>query len=184
MQISKTNNQLTENFKESEFYSGSFDAPDSHFLHDSIPLISQYLRTFLSSPVSVNSTFRTSKHNLIVGGSSNSQHLKGNAVDLSFTDGAHIILTFDILNKGELFQTLLKMGVRGIGLYDTFIHFDFRSSLGKQKFDNFNFAFWDNRIKKKEGIDVANLIKGENKRYVFIPLLALFSVFLLKKLTS
>ena len=72
------------------------------------------------------------------------------------------------------------MGVSGIGLYDTFIHFDFREEKGNQNFEEFNYAFWDNRIKKKD-FEIMNLIKGENKRYINIPILVLSLIYLIKK---
>ena len=87
----------------------------------------------------------------------------------------------DILNKGNLFKTLLLMGVKGIGLYDTFIHFDFRKESGNQNFNEFNYSFWDNRIKKKD-YEIINLIKGENKRYINIPILVLSLIYLIKKI--
>ncbi len=180
MQISNIKTSISKNFLQSEFYSGSPDAPDFHYLNDKIVPLAQYLRDYFDTPIKVNSTFRTKYHNTLIGGSSNSQHLKGNAIDLKFTKGSHILLENDILNKGNLFKTLLLMGLTGVGLYDNFIHLDFREEKGNQNFEEFNYAFWDNRIKKKD-FEIMNLIKGENKRYINIPILVLSLIYLIKK---
>lgn len=161
MQITKSNKQLTKNFKEFEFYSKSPDAPESHYLDESLIHIAQEIRTFYSSPVKVNSTLRTKAHNLAVGGGLNSQHLLGNAIDLSFSSDVHEKLTNDLLNKTGVYNSLLKLGLGAFGLYDTFIHFDVR------KVDK-KIIYWDYRVKKKEGINLINLIKGENKRYLWL----------------
>lgn len=162
MQITKSNKQLTKNFKEFEFYSKSPDAPLSHYLDQRLIHIAQEIRTYYNSPVKVNSTLRTKSHNLAVGGGLKSQHLLGNAIDLGFSSEVHEKLTQDLINRTGVYNSLLKLGLGGLGLYDTFIHFDVREKT------NNRLAFWDYRVKKKEGINLINLTKGENKRYIWL----------------
>lgn len=90
----------------------------------------QQLRDRLGIPIIINSGFRTIEHNKKIGGSTNSQHLSGKAVDVS------------ILNQKLSIETIRDLaesvGFTGIGMYDTFIHLDVRPIPSK----------WDQRTKK------------------------------------
>ena len=66
-------------------------------------------------PFKINSAYRTKEHNAKIGGSPNSSHLKGLAVDISVTDSRQ---RFIVLNA------LLEVGFNRIGIADTFIHVD------------------------------------------------------------
>ncbi len=134
-----SNRQITVNFKESEFYSGSFNAPDTHCLDDNVIRAVQIIRDYFGVPVIIKSTYRTSSHNLSVGGSSKSQHLKGKAIDFTFKDKKYLDLYYQqIVNKWELYDLLKQSGVNGFGMYDNFMHIDTRQIP----------AFWDNSKKK------------------------------------
>jgi len=140
MQICKNSNkQLALNFMESEFYSGSFNAPDCHYLDTNLIKAVQIIRNYYGVPVAINSTFRTVEHNLSIGGASHSQHLTGHALDFTFSDKTYLDLYYnEIVNKGELYYRLKAIGINGLGMYDTFMHIDTRP----------NSAFWDNSKKK------------------------------------
>lgn len=82
------------------------------------------IRAIWNRPITINSAFRTIKYNKSVGGSPNSQHLVGKALDLQPPDGVSVIEFYNTvkLNADEL-------GVRGLGKYPTFIHCDIRDSI-------------------------------------------------------
>ena len=110
---------VRDNFRASEFYSKSYDAPDEHYFSDILADAVQFVRNYFSergydARISVSSTFRTYLGNQLSGGTSLSQHLGGNAVDWK--------------------------GVKGIGFYKTFFHFD--DGLYSENVRN-NFTAWD-----------------------------------------
>ncbi len=141
-QICKDGNaQITANFSEQELYSKSFDAPTCHFLSDKAIAGAQIIRDWAGVPVNITSTYRTEAGNTMIGGSSTSRHLDGAAIDLDFgSNDDRIIQDFydDIKCKGPLYRQLTQAGVRGIGIYDSFIHIDERSTK----------SFWDDSAGK------------------------------------
>lgn len=74
-------------------------------------------------PFHINSALRTPEDNKRVGGSPNSSHLKGLAVDISTKDS---ITRFKVLNA------LIKVGFTRIGIADTFIHVDLDKDKSQQ----------------------------------------------------
>jgi uncharacterized protein YcbK (DUF882 family) len=76
------------------------------------------LRAAVGLPLVVLSAYLTRAYNRAVGGAPNSQHLQGRALDLAPPDGwspiALLAVTQDI------------PAIRGLGLYDTFVHIDVR----------------------------------------------------------
>ena len=73
------------------------------------------LREALGEPLIIASGYRCSKHNAEVGGSPNSAHLTGKAVDLKINDSR---MRFKIMDY------LLSVGIDRIGIAKDFIHFD------------------------------------------------------------
>ena len=63
----------------------------------------------------VNSACRCTEHNRVVGGKANSAHLTGKACDVSCVGS---------VNRFMVISALLELGVRRIGLANSFIHFD------------------------------------------------------------
>ena len=149
------NTQLTEHFKTSEFFSKSPDAPNEHYLDDALIGAAELIRRYFGVPVRVNSSFRTKAHNKAIGGKSNSMHLSGKALDLSFPGNHDKLLKYhqEILTKGDLYKQLRQAGINGFGLYDNFLHIDTRPS-GKHQDSYGTYSFWDNRTwtKKKTSI--------------------------------
>lgn len=70
-------------------------------------------------PLKISSGYRCEYHNKEIGGSKNSQHVKGNAVD---------ILCPDHLSMGEFLWYVKQLPFDGIGYYEDsqFIHCDVR----------------------------------------------------------
>ena len=83
---------------------------DIKFLHEL-----DKAREIAGVPFVINSAFRTPEHNAKIGGSPNSSHMRGLAVDISVTDSRQ---RFIILNA------LIQVGFNRIGIAKTFIHVD------------------------------------------------------------
>ena len=80
----------------------------------------QTLRNHFNSPVTINSACRCPSYNVTVGGALNSQHPLGRAADI-------VVKKF----QPSVVQDYLKVahpGKFGIGVYDTFTHFDTRTN--------------------------------------------------------
>lgn len=93
-------------------------------------------------PLSVTSGFRNSKYNKKVGGATRSQHIRGNAVDISLDN-----LTV-AQQKALVDAVLSNPNVRGFGYYTTnnSIHFDVRTGAK---------SYWGGRTYGSKGFDRA-----------------------------
>lgn len=118
--------QLTENFNLQEF---ECTHPDhNHVQLDEVLLEKlQELRDFLGVPLIINSAYRCEERNKQVGGTRNSLHKEGKAVDISLS-------TIPVHIDG-LEEIAEHIGFDGIGKYYTFIHLDTRGYKAR----------WDNR---------------------------------------
>ncbi|WP_306643774.1 D-Ala-D-Ala carboxypeptidase family metallohydrolase [Sanyastnella coralliicola] len=147
MIIRNTNNFITKNFKESEFYSTSPDRPAEHYLNDNLPEIVQHIRDVVGVPIKITSSFRTSAHqySLFLAGltsTTKSTHTDGDAIDCKLLQSSEEHLTWiqnQIFERGPFYDDLYALGLRGFGYYDTFIHLDCR--------EGSEFKTWDNRSK-------------------------------------
>lgn len=75
--------KLTKNFDSAEFY--VHEAPPADVVRDKLPQVAQlaqWLRDLAGEPLTVMSYYRSPARNASVGGSSTSQHMSGEAVDL------------------------------------------------------------------------------------------------------
>lgn len=79
----------------------------------------QKLRTALGRPIIINSAYRCSVRNTQVGGSPNSQHMLGTAVDIRVTG----------MTPQAVAAEAEKIGFKGIGIYPSkgFVHLDTRT---------------------------------------------------------
>ncbi len=94
-------------------------------LDDISPLLVKMLedaRERAGIPFTVTSGCRCESHNKIVGGSPTSNHLKGEAVDISAGTG---------LKKYEITKALLDSGFVRVGVGKVFIHTDISKEKGK-----------------------------------------------------
>ena len=84
----------------------------------------QTLRDAINKPITVTNAYRCESHNRAVGGVKNSMHLFGKAADLQ-VKGMHPYYLHetinDLINKGDMLQG-------GLGLYNTFVHYDIRKT--------------------------------------------------------
>lgn len=73
------------------------------------------IRELLGRPIILNSAYRCVEHNKSVGGTSDSSHTRGYAVDIRAVSSRE---------KYELVKAAMSMGVNRIGVYSNFIHID------------------------------------------------------------
>lgn len=118
--------RLTKNFTKREFKSKDGSAMPDDVLANIKELASnlQVLRDFLGEPIRINSAYRSPAHNKAIGGVKNSQHVLGRAADIKVRD----IETKDLYLIIESLIIDGKMKDGGLGLYDTFVHYDIRGS--------------------------------------------------------
>ncbi|MAJ32820.1 MAG: hypothetical protein CMC18_09305 [Flavobacteriaceae bacterium] len=83
----------------------------------------QYIRNYIQRPITINSGYRCeSYNNTIPGSSSRSQHVLGKAADI-VVSGMNSAQVFEQLDE---LQHKGKIHTGGMGLYDTFVHYDIR----------------------------------------------------------
>lgn len=96
-----------------------FDSPDlpgsGAFMQQEFLDLLDEARDIAQVPFRINSGFRTSEHNLRVGGTETSSHLTGWAADISATTSNR---------RWVIIHALLQVGFTRIGVADTFVHCD------------------------------------------------------------
>tara|TARA_R110000803_G_scaffold9252_1_gene29355 strand:- start:517 stop:921 length:405 start_codon:yes stop_codon:yes gene_type:complete len=129
---------LTPHFNKKEFASRDGAGMPEDVWQNIKILASQLevLRSHLNKPISVTSGFRSETHNNRIGGKKNSQHLLGKASDLQ-VKGLKPKKVYDAIEK-LISQGKMLQG--GLGLYDTFVHYDIR---GEE-------ARWNNSTKDEQ----------------------------------
>jgi uncharacterized protein YcbK (DUF882 family) len=116
--------RVTRNFNSEEFECNcGCDMPywvrsNTYDLADQL----QILRDALKIPIHITNAYRCESHNKAVGGTDNSQHLKGKAADLQIKG----IDSKDLYNTIRTFIEERIMLEGGLGLYDNFVHYDIR----------------------------------------------------------
>lgn len=129
-------NLVRPNFANNELYTKCPAGPASHPLSDITLDGLQIIRDWSGAPMRVTSSWRSTACNFASGGSQNSEHLSGSAIDFQWTsNNENRIKQFreEMKCQGQLYQQLRAAGVNGFGFYDTFLHIDDRS----------NFTAWD-----------------------------------------
>ena len=108
-------------FKPSEFDCRSLPGSGVRMDEEFVILLDN-LRQRIGRLIVISSGFRTRDHNLSVGGSPNSAHLRGMAADIVCTDSAH---------RAQIILAWLAMDppVKRIGIDKTIVHLDIDRSL-------------------------------------------------------
>jgi len=125
--------QLTSNFSKSEFECKcGCEMPDNVLDNvKKLALSLQKVRDKIKKPIKVNSSYRCLSHNRTIGSNDSSQHPKGKAAD--------IVIKGQIPEQtANLLEVLIdndEISQGGLGIYNTFTHYDIR---GKK-------ARWDYR---------------------------------------
>lgn len=77
----------------------------------------QMIREHFNKPITITSGYRCATHNRNVGGANGSRHTLGHAADIVVSGVKPI----------EVAQYAESIGIKGIGLYDSFVHIDVRT---------------------------------------------------------
>lgn len=106
--------KVSKNFKLYEF---ECNDGSHHVMMDPEVIIRlQALRDTLGKPITINSAYRTKEYNAKIGGTKDSQHILGKAVDV----------VCEGVSPEKVGHVAKLCGFRGIGIYDTFTHLDVR----------------------------------------------------------
>tara|TARA_R110002072_G_scaffold989_1_gene8168 strand:+ start:185 stop:538 length:354 start_codon:yes stop_codon:yes gene_type:complete len=96
-----------------------FDSPDEpgsgNKMNEELLHMLDAARKKFGKPIKINSGYRSEAHNRKVGGTSGSSHLKGLAVDIAYNGS---------VDRFELYNILLEVGFKRIGIGKYFIHVD------------------------------------------------------------
>lgn len=124
--------KITKNFDLSEFACNDGTPVPEILLPNVTELANnlQVIRDALGKPVHINSGYRTVDYNKKVGGVSNSQHVIAKAADITVSGltpkEVHAVI------EGLIAQGKVRQG--GLGLYDTFVHYDVRGTKARWDF--------------------------------------------------
>ncbi len=126
--------KLSENFKVREFRSR--DGADEILICEKLVTLLQKMRDKFGQ-INISSAYRTATYNKKVGGVSNSQHLYGLAVDITFKNSSPAILE-DAAKYAQM------IGFTGIGLdskYQMYMHLDTRPSPSYFRYNSSNKSY-------------------------------------------
>jgi len=116
-----SNEQLTPNFRELEFFTKCPDFKgQNHILDARLITAVQAVRNFMNVPVYITSTFRTKQCNAECGGSPGSWHLNGMALDFT-TASCNSLIIHDIQKWRKPFVPLHSLGIKRLGLFTRII---------------------------------------------------------------
>ena len=107
----------------------------------------QYIRDFIQRPITINSGYRCESYNsTIPGSSSRSQHVLGKAADI-VVSGMSSTEVFEELDE---LQHKGKIHTGGMGLYDTFVHYDIRGYRKRWNYSsNSNVSYYNSTVLEK-----------------------------------
>jgi len=116
--------KLTKNFHASEFECNDGTKVPDHLLPNLVKLAGnlQALRDVLREPINITSSYRHEAYNRDVGGVKNSRHITAEAADIQ-VPGYPSNIIYDLIEE------LIRCGNMtegGLGLYNTFVHYDIR----------------------------------------------------------
>lgn len=116
--------ELTKNFNLAEFKcNDGTEVPGAYVCNVAkVAQNLQVLRDYVKKPIIINSAYRTPGYNKRIGGAVKSQHLTASAADIKIPG----------MTSKQVHETILtlislgKMHNGGVGLYNTFVHYDVR----------------------------------------------------------
>jgi uncharacterized protein YcbK (DUF882 family) len=116
--------KLSKNFSLAEFNSKDGAVADQLVIKNLSILSEQLeaLRDYLGKPIQVTSGYRSKEHNAKIGGAKNSTHVNGMAADIKVKG----LSPLEVYNAIEKLIADGKMKQGGLGLYRSWIHYDFR----------------------------------------------------------
>ena len=123
---------MTKNFSKEEFDCNDGSEMPINIYHNMVKVANQLqiLRNHLCKPIQINSAWRSEEYNASIGGVKDSQHIMGRAADIVVRDltSTEVYNTIEeLIEKGDMLQG-------GLGLYDTFVHYDIRGERARWDF--------------------------------------------------
>ena len=123
---------MTKNFSKEEFDCNDGSEMPINIYHNMVKVANQLqiLRNHLGKPIQINSAWRSEEYNASIGGVKDSQHIMGRAADITVRDlnPTEVYNTIEeLIEKGDMLQG-------GLGLYDTFVHYDIRGERARWDF--------------------------------------------------
>ena len=117
---------MTKNFSKEEFDCSDGSEMNIAIYHNMVKVANQLqiLRNYIGKPITINSGYRSEEYNASIGGAKNSQHIMGRAADIVVKGMSPLAVhtTIELLiEKGDMLQG-------GLGLYDSFVHYDIRGT--------------------------------------------------------
>mgnify|MGYP003651344930 FL=1 len=118
---------MTKNFSKEEFDCNDGSEMNIAIYHNMVKVANQLqiLRNYIGKPITINSGYRSEEYNASIKGSSKkSQHVMGRAADITVKGMTPLAVhtTIELLiDKGDMLQG-------GLGLYDSFVHYDIRGT--------------------------------------------------------
>tara|TARA_R110001592_G_scaffold167306_1_gene402712 strand:- start:89 stop:469 length:381 start_codon:yes stop_codon:yes gene_type:complete len=117
---------MTKNFSIEEFDCNDGSKMPINIYHNMVKVANQLqvLRNYLGKPIHINSAYRSQEYNAKIGGVKDSQHIMGRAADITVNgfDPIAVHTTIELLiEKGDMLQG-------GLGLYNSFVHYDIRGT--------------------------------------------------------
>lgn len=110
--------KLSANFKSTEFDCKGRSCCKNTLIDSKLVIYLQRIRDHFGRAVIINSGYRCVIHNKSVGGVNNSKHVQGMAADIVVRG----VKPLEVARYAE------SLGIKGIGLYSTFVHVDTRTS--------------------------------------------------------
>ena len=117
---------MTKNFTKEEFDCNDGSEMNIAIYHNVVKVANQLqiLRNYIGKPITINSGYRSEEYNADVGGVKSSQHVMGRAADIVVKGMTPLAVytTIELLiEKGDMLQG-------GLGLYNSFVHYDIRGT--------------------------------------------------------
>lgn len=117
--------KLTENFSLDEFKSKDGASFPAEVMQNLSILAEQLqaLRDHLGKPITITSGYRSKEHNKKIGGALDSYHVRGMAADIQVAG----MKPKDVAEEIEKLIKEGKMLEGGIGIYNSWVHYDHRN---------------------------------------------------------
>jgi uncharacterized protein YcbK (DUF882 family) len=117
---------LTKNFSKSEFECKCGCEMPKDVLENIKEVANQlqFIRNQVEKPIKINSAYRCLEHNRSIGSNDTSQHVLGKAVDIVIAE----FIPIEVNNLLDVFMESGDIKQGGLGLYNTFVHYDIRGT--------------------------------------------------------
>jgi len=117
---------LTKNFSKSEFECKCGCEMPQDVLENvkEVAKQLQFIRNQVEKPIKINSAYRCLEHNRSIGSNDTSQHVLGKAADIVIAE----FIPIEVNNLLNVFMESGNIKQGGLGLYNTFVHYDIRGT--------------------------------------------------------